>query len=625
MAGALAEPDESGSRSGELAPAPIVMGKYELVMSLGRGGMAEVFLAVARGGLGFNKLVVVKRMHHAIAGEASFRRMFLDEARLSARLNHPNIVHTYEVGEADGAYFLALEYLEGQSLHEFAKRAAERPGMVTAGLAARIVSDALAGLHYAHTLCDYDGRPLGIIHRDVSPHNLFVTYDGHTKVLDFGIAKAVLSTAETEVGIVKGKVSYMAPEQALGRLLDPRADVFAMGIVLWELLAGQRLMVGEGAANILTKLLAPEPVPRLRDGAPGVDPNLEAIVMKALEKASDARWGSALEMREALEDWMRSASSTEADTRTRTRTGAARHDDVAHVMLELFGPAREETKLQIQRVMKRVRSTTSTQDLLGGPLVTSGAAAVLGARDTEASSLGGVAGSAPREPTSLFDSRVAPAGWRAGWSRWTLVGFSAAFVALYILMVAFSTPWGRRLMGRDALSAPHADARSDVRVQAASVPEGTQASSRPTDSNSSNDATPLQGVAAADERASNAAENVPAGESALDAPAKGHASTRAGASAVKSEKPNGSVAKTGRAPTGGATDKDAGFLTITAYPWARVLEGSRQLCAATPCTKIPLSPGVHTLTMHNPERGLFSTATVTIRSGEITTRAIGLQ
>ena len=187
---------------------------------------------------------------------------------------------------------------------------------------------------------DYDGRPLGIIHRDVSPHNIFVTYDGHTKLVDFGIAKAALSSTETEVGVLKGKVAYMSPEQAMGGRIDQRADLFAMGIVLWELLARQRLMTGESAANTLHKLMN-EPIPRLSQRrCPSIDPELEAIVGKALEKDPQYRWQYA-----------------PPRCATRSRPGCASHprparqEEVGRKMLHLFASVREEVQRQVQRHM----------------------------------------------------------------------------------------------------------------------------------------------------------------------------------------------------------------------------------------------------------------------------------
>jgi len=175
--------------------------------------MADVFLSVARGQMGFNKLAVIKRLRQALAEEAAFRNMFLDEARLAARLNHPNIVHTYEVGEQAGVYFIAMEYLEGQSLNKVLKEALRRNEAMEPEICVRVVADALGGLGHAHELRDYDGRPLSIIHRDVSPHNIFVTYDGHTKLVDFGIAKAALSSTETEVGSSRARSRTCRPSR----------------------------------------------------------------------------------------------------------------------------------------------------------------------------------------------------------------------------------------------------------------------------------------------------------------------------------------------------------------------------------------------------------------------------
>ena len=203
--------------------------------------MADIYLAVARGALGFSKLVVVKHLR-SYDEDRHTLDMFLDEARLAARLNHPNIVDTYDVGRDDDAYFIAMEYLDGQSLSRI-MRAAQQ-GQLPATAWVRIVADALRGLHYAHELCDYDGMPFGLVHRDVSPPNIFVTYGGEIKIVDFGIAKATLNTYETDPGIVKGKLGYMAPEQVAGNVVDRRTDIFSMGVVLWEALVRRRLLEG---------------------------------------------------------------------------------------------------------------------------------------------------------------------------------------------------------------------------------------------------------------------------------------------------------------------------------------------------------------------------------------------
>jgi serine/threonine-protein kinase len=320
-----------------------VVGRYRLVAKLGQGGMADVYLAVSRGALGVNKLVVIKQLRAMLASDHDFAVMFLDEARLAVRLSHPNVVHTYEVGGRDGHCFLVMEYLEGQSVGEFMQRARARGARVAPTVWARIAADALAGLHYAHELCDYDGTPLQMAHRDVSPQNIFVTYDGITKVVDFGIAKAKLNATVTGAGELKGKLGYMAPERVSGRPSDRRADVFAMGIVLWELLAGgERLFKGDAAQAI--QRVRTGPIPPLSAVAPGTPPGLEAIVARALERDPAARFASAEEMRAALEGFLRDAGAP---------AGPA---EVGRALCDLFGEAREEARRRVRAVMAEVEA-----------------------------------------------------------------------------------------------------------------------------------------------------------------------------------------------------------------------------------------------------------------------------
>ena len=273
------------------------MGKYTPLARLAHGGMADVFLAVARGPMGFNKLTVVKRLRNS--EEEIHVQMFLDEARLAARLNHPNIVHTYEVGEVGGKFFIAMEYLEGQSLFQLLEVLWDRSQGLSEPMAAFVASAALKGLHHAHELSDFDGTPIGIVHRDISPHNLFITTTGEVKLLDFGIAKARVNTARTETGVLKGKVRYMAPEQVVGKPVDRRLDIFAFGVVLWEMLARRPLFEGD-AVTILTRI-ATEPCPSVRSARPEVSEELDLIVGKALRQEPDDRYPTAEAMREDLE------------------------------------------------------------------------------------------------------------------------------------------------------------------------------------------------------------------------------------------------------------------------------------------------------------------------------------
>ncbi len=216
-------------------------GRFRVIAEVGEGGMAKVYLAVARGFSGFNKLVVLKSLRSNLASDRACVDMFLHEARLAARLNHPNVVQTYEVIEEDGRPVMVMEYLEGQPLSQIAVRA-QADKRFTLSMRLHVLCDVLAGLHYAHELRDFDGTALDLVHRDVSPQNIFVTFEGQVKLLDFGIAKVVHTSApaETDAGVLKGKVLYMAPEQIAGEALDRRADIFAVGVMLWEALAGER-------------------------------------------------------------------------------------------------------------------------------------------------------------------------------------------------------------------------------------------------------------------------------------------------------------------------------------------------------------------------------------------------
>ena len=276
-------------------------GKHRFIAALGHGGMADVYLAVAVGPAGFNKLLVIKRLRQNLTDEPELWAMFLDEARLAARLNHRNVVQTNEIGVTDEKYFIAMEYLDGQPLNRVFARARQEKSEVPLGIALHILCDVLAGLQYAHDLEDYDGSPLHVVHRDISPQNVFVTYDGQTKIVDFGIARAARRMVETQVGVLKGKVSYMAPEQAFSPScdIDGRADVFSVGVMLWEAIAGKRLWQGLGDPEILVNLL--KEMPRVRDVVPGVLPELAAISERALARDPDERYASASAMRAELE------------------------------------------------------------------------------------------------------------------------------------------------------------------------------------------------------------------------------------------------------------------------------------------------------------------------------------
>ena len=286
------------------------LGKYQLLSLLGSGGMADVYLAAQRAQGGFTKLVVVKVLREPEPSAdselesreqiAEWVRMFNQEARLAARLNHVNVVQTLEAGEQEGRHVIVMEHLDGRSVQQVAERERELGKWLPLSARTRIAIDALAGLDYAHELRDFDGMPLGIVHRDVSPHNIFLTFDGRVKVLDFGIAKLALPGDSTETGVLKGKVRYMAPEQAMGEAVDRATDQFALGLVLWELLAGQNLWGEQNEMQILQTLLNRDPLPDLALANSAVPPRLARACMRALEYEPARRFPSCAALREEL-------------------------------------------------------------------------------------------------------------------------------------------------------------------------------------------------------------------------------------------------------------------------------------------------------------------------------------
>ena len=273
--------------------------RYELLGPLAEGGMASVWIARQRGKHGFEKLVAIKTILPQFASDERFRQMFLDEARIASRIEHFNVARILDLGEEHDVLYLVMEYVDGDSLSKL-RRACQKAGVaLPPGVVLRILADSCSGLHEAHELKGEDGRLLDIVHRDISPHNLLVSTKGVAKVIDFGIAKARDRMAgETNAGVLKGKIQYMAPEQALGRKVDRRADVWAVGATLYHLLTGKPPYDADntlGTLHLLTSGRPPLPLP------PSVHPSVAAIARKALTGAADARFESTAHMRDAIE------------------------------------------------------------------------------------------------------------------------------------------------------------------------------------------------------------------------------------------------------------------------------------------------------------------------------------
>jgi serine/threonine protein kinase len=314
---------------------PIVgeqFGKYVLVGEIGVGGMAEVFLAIQTGLQGFLKVVTLKRVLPHLASH-DFITMFIDEARIAARLEHPNIVKTFEFGETEGQYYTVMEYLAGEDLGSAMNRAAISKQPVPFNMAAMIVAQLCNGLHFAHELTDTAGRPLGLVHRDINPSNIIITYGGEVKIIDFGVAKINSTGSKTLTGTIKGKIAYMSPEQILARGIDRRSDIFSLGVVLWELVTGTRLFARESDAATLYAIMN-DPIPKSRRHRPGVPEELENIISTALARTPADRYDTAEELQSALDQFL--ATQPKFDNRS-----------LASTLESLFGSTRADAKRAI--------------------------------------------------------------------------------------------------------------------------------------------------------------------------------------------------------------------------------------------------------------------------------------
>ncbi|UJR86764.1 serine/threonine protein kinase [Sandaracinus amylolyticus] len=324
---------------------PERIGRYRILGFLASGGMAEILLAKLIGPGGFERAVVVKRVLPHLARQSEFRDMFLDEARIVARIRHPNVVDVSELGQEGRELFMVMEYLAGESVGGLMRRIAARDSRLDPALAAYVIADAAAGLHAAHELRSEDSVPLGVVHRDVSPQNVFLTYDGAVKVLDFGIAKFMDRSVETHTGQVKGKFAYMSPEQCCAEKLDARSDVFSLGILLWELLTGSRLFQRPNEL-LVWKAIVEDAVPsassRLVElGAPPLAPALERIVAKALSRDKNVRYATADALRR---DLLAFARTLDPEQRGR--------EQLAALMRDVF-PDRIQQK---EEMLRRVRA-----------------------------------------------------------------------------------------------------------------------------------------------------------------------------------------------------------------------------------------------------------------------------
>ncbi len=314
---------------------PIRFGKYTLIDRIAVGGMAEIFLARQAGLEGFEKTIVIKRIRPHLSKQPNFVKMFLNEAKLAAQLNHPNIVQIYDLGRIGESYFIAMEYIFGRDMRRIIPKADALGIPFPMVYALKIASSVCEGLYYAHARTDMYGNALNIVHRDVTPENIFVSFDGTVKVLDFGIAKAANQIEQTRAGEIKGKLSYMSPEQCMGKPLDNRSDIFSMGVVLYEWLTGFKLFTGDSEVAILKsitegKIYAPSYFKA------DIPEGVEAILMKALEKDRERRYQTAWEMQYDLDQFLSQYEFTPSNIH------------LSNFLKQLFNDELEEEKERLQ-------------------------------------------------------------------------------------------------------------------------------------------------------------------------------------------------------------------------------------------------------------------------------------
>lgn len=397
------------------APQVQQVGRYELLIEVASGGMATVYVGRQHGAGGFERLVAIKRMHPHIGADPELAASFMDEARIASLIRHPNVVNVQDVHDAGGEHLLVMDYVDGPSLAGVMRAARKRGERISRPAAIRILVDSLAGLHAAHELLNMDGVPLGVVHRDATPHNLLLGSDGTVRLTDFGIAKAAERSVHTATGLAKGKFRYMAPEQARGGAIDRRVDIFAMGIVAWELLVGERMFLAENDAQILLEV-AEGNYRRPISVDPNIPPELDQIVMRALSVSPNDRWPTAAAFAEALESWayLHAELSSSAE--------------VARLVHEFCGAMIVERRKALAAVLSGARQ----------------AAGFAAARHTQGSGTGSTAGTSA--PLTLDSVKIVPAvtaeelAYHQRKKKMGLVALASALATIAVgLLVVFAT------------------------------------------------------------------------------------------------------------------------------------------------------------------------------------------
>jgi len=422
------------------------LGRYEIVQRLGHGGMATVYLGRATGNAGFEKLVAIKVIHSHLAAEPEFVEMFLEEARIAAKIQSPHIAGILDLGHEDGLHFMVMEYIDGETLSGLIRQLRPRNERLPLPVVLQILIDACEGLTAVHDLRDADGHPYGLVHRDMSPQNLMIGFDGWTKIVDFGLVKAT-SKRHTQTGHLRGKLAYMSPEQARGKPITASTDLFALGVVFWELLTGKRLFAGESDAETLDRVVRCE-VPALRTQRDDLPPDIEPILRRALAREPADRYASADAMLADLRRSLREHLGTE-DPRKQLAAIMRQHFEEQHKyrVAALRGASRGPGRPRMHLVP---RSPSASQPVVERAAHDSSLTLVAAPDDDDARATedGALTPSEPRRPVSGGNpavaggvedsaSRTLSQGPGLHWVWWLALPMLGAGLAVAILLTVF--------------------------------------------------------------------------------------------------------------------------------------------------------------------------------------------
>jgi tRNA A-37 threonylcarbamoyl transferase component Bud32 len=625
---------------------PITLGKYQLLKRIAAGGMAEIFVAKVTGLPGFDKIVVIKRILPQLATNNEFIQMFLDEARIAATLQHPNIVQMYDIGAVDGNYFISMEYLFGEDLRTLLKALKAQHRWIPIEHALSVVIGMCAGLHYAHEKAGFDGKKLGIVHRDVTPQNVFVTFDGSVKIVDFGIAKATNRFGETRYGGLKGKIPYMSPEQCKSEPLDRRSDVYSIGIMLYELTTATRLYKGASEFEVLKKIVEDRVTPPslLR---PGYDKDLEAIVLKALAKKREERYQSARELQADLEAFAREHKLTVSPIAL-----SGFMEEVFPGKVEAWHDAQAHGKDLATHIAERAEESQSGAGAGSGPSGSGGAAAD---DDFDAAGMlapsppghtptaaGQVLGGAPRAIDELPPARSASKRWLIGGA--LVAAVAAAAVAFAVLRKsppaepstqAVAAPAGADAGAVALAELQPPDAAPAVEVALAPPDAGAPGVAGPTGklSVTSKPNGVLVSVDGVERGKAPLELELPTGDHEITGELAGHGTDRERVKIkarkttrvrLRLEKRGGEVVvkkpdkpdKPDKPPPDPAANAPGELRVATTPSCEVIIDGKAR--GSTPVRGIMLAPGNHTVQLVSSRFGIDRTFTVEVKSGEVT-------